>query len=309
MDYLTIGTKKVSRLCFGCEQLGLHNWGTVDEKELKASVRFAVERGINFFDTADVYGMGTSEKNLSDALGADINEVFIATKFGIRFANGKRYFDNSPEWIKEALEASLKRLNRDYIDLYIMHYWDKVTPFEVILSSLLSLQERGKIKRFGFSNLDSLEIENIFAQKSEVFSYEYSLVNRQHESVINSLISNAVFMAYGVLGQGILSGKYKSKFDFADDDRRASERYVNFHGEKLVKNLEIIDRLTIIAKKYNVGTAQVALRWVLDRYENSVGIVGIKTREQVEINTSIFDWKLTKEDLNTLDKISIDGTL
>jgi myo-inositol catabolism protein IolS len=306
MEYLNIDCGiSISRLCFGCEQLGLYNWGDLDEGDLSKAVAHAVDSGVNFFDTADVYGLGSSERNLSKFLGENLSNVIISTKFGVRFNQGQRYFDNSEVWINEALEGSLKRLGRDYIDIYIMHYWDEKTPLDEILDTLLKLQSSGKIRTFGFSNLVSEQIGTQFASKSSVFSYEFSLINTEKEEVIKKLVEHSVFMAYGALGQGILSGKYSGSQDFKSNDRRSSDKYVNFHGGKLQKNLEIVKRITIIARKYSVTPAQVALRWLMDKYQNSVVITGIKNVHQLNDNISIFKWKLDTEDMDTLNKLKL----
>lgn len=306
MEYIKIEPGlNVSRLCFGCEQLGLYNWGDLDEGALSKSVAYAVDSGVNFFDTADVYGLGSSERNLSKFLGENLTKVIISTKFGVRFNLSQRYFDNSEAWINQALDESLERLGRDYIDIYMMHYWDEITPLDDVLNTLIKLQNKGKIRTFGFSNLVSKQISSQFASKSGVFSYEYSLVKTEKERIIEKLIGNSVFMAYGVLGQGVLSGKYFDNQKFKDNDRRSSDKYVNFHGDKLQKNLEIVNRMIIIARKYEVTPAQVALRWVLDRYKNSVVIAGIKNVPQLRDNISIFNWKLDTEDTDTLNKLKL----
>lgn len=306
MEYLNIDCGiSISRLCFGCEQLGLYNWGELNEVDLSKSVEQAVDSGVNFFDTADVYGLGSSERNLSKFLGENLSKVIISTKFGVRFNNGERYFDNSETWINQALEESLKRLRRDYIDIYVMHYWDEITPLDDVLNVLLKLQSSGKIRTFGFSNLVSEQIDTQFALKSSVFSYEFSLINTEKEKIIEKLLEHSIFMAYGALGQGILSGKYSDSQEFKSNDRRSSNKYVNFHGDKLQKNLEIVNRITIIARKYNVTPAQVALRWLLDKYQNSVVIAGIKNVPQLKDNISIFNWKLDTEDMDTLNKLKL----
>lgn len=306
MEYINFDCGiEISRLCFGCEQLGLYNWGDLNESALSKSVAYAIDSGVNFFDTADVYGIGSSERNLSRYLGENISKVIISTKFGVRFNQSQRYFDNSETWINQALEESLKRLGRDYIDIYLMHYWDEKTPLDDVLNTLLKLQNAGKIRTFGFSNLLSEQIDSKFASSSSVFSYEYSLVNTEKERIIEKLIDHSVFMAYGALGQGILSGKYSDSQEFKPNDRRSSDKYVNFHGDKLQKNLEIVNRITIIARKYGVTPAQVALRWMVDRYENSVVITGIKNVSQLKDNISIFNWKLDTDDIDTLNKLKL----
>ena len=144
---------EVSALCMGGCPLGGYGWGDVSRQELVNAVKTAVENGINFFDTADTYGLGESERTLSEALGADKNNVGITTKFGVRVENGKTTYDNSREYIFSAVEGSLKRLGRDYIDLYQVHYRDGKTPLSDVAESLERLKEQGKIRYYGLSNI------------------------------------------------------------------------------------------------------------------------------------------------------------
>ena len=147
MEYITLKNSDlcVSRLCMGGCPMGGYGWGDVQENELIFAVHAAIDGGINFFDTADTYGLGQSEKTLAKALEGRRPDVVIATKFGVRRIDGKTVYDNSREWIEEALAGSLKRLNTDYIDLYQVHYFDGVTPIEEIVDSLEALKKKGYI--------------------------------------------------------------------------------------------------------------------------------------------------------------------
>jgi myo-inositol catabolism protein IolS len=299
-----------SRIGFGCEQLGMYNWGDVDQNELKSAICEALESGINYFDTADVYGLGDSERNLGVFLGSKRKKIHVITKFGVRFNGKQRYFDNSPKWINSAVEQSLKRLQTDYIDLYQLHFWDGITELDLILETLLRLKSSGKIRAFGFSNLaESLLLKNTeFINHVSSCSYEYSLAQKKNENTIMSFQKNMIFLAYGGLGQGILTGKYNKSSVFRDNDRRSSSRYENFFGDKLERNLAIVDVLKYISNCYNVSIASVALRYVIDSIPNSSIICGMKHRNQVQSNLEVFTFTLSQRELELLNNVSYEKT-
>ena len=155
--YVPALNKMVSRLGFGCCPMGGDGWGIADETDLIRAVHTALDYSINFFDTADIYGFGVSEKVLGRALKGKRDKVVIATKFGARREHDKTFYDNSLKWIKQALDLSLYRLQTGYIDLYQIHYWDKKTPIEEILNILSDLQKQGKILAFGVTNIDLVD--------------------------------------------------------------------------------------------------------------------------------------------------------
>ena len=213
------------------------------EADIINAVKTAVDTGINFFDTADTYGLGESERTLSEALGADLYNAVITTKFGVRVENGKTFYDNSREYIFKAVEESLKRLNRDYIDLYQVHYRDGKTSLSDVAESLEILKQQGKIKYYGLSNIhkeDMEELRKFTVNPFVSFQDEYSLACRKNENDMFCFRDefNMTPFTWGSLGQGILSGKYDKNCKFESNDRRSRDIYVNFHGEKLLKNLE-----------------------------------------------------------------------
>ncbi len=295
-----------SRIGFGCEQLGMYDWGDVDQNAIKMAIGEALESGINYFDTADVYGLGDSERNLGVFLGNKRKKIHIITKFGVRFKSKQRYFDNSPKWINSAIEQSLKRLKTDYIDLYQLHFWDGITELDLILETLLRLRDSGKIRAFGFSNLAySLLINKTeFINHFSSCSYEYSLAEKKNETTIMSLQKNMIFLAYGGLGQGILTGKYNRNSVFKNNDRRSSGRYANFFGNKLERNLAIVDVLKYISKCYNVSIPSVALRYIIDSISNSSIICGMKNRNQLQSNLEVFTFSLNQSELELLNNVS-----
>jgi aryl-alcohol dehydrogenase-like predicted oxidoreductase len=311
MEYDFIGRSdiKLSRLGFGCCPAGRHGWGRTDEEELIMAVKEALNEGVNLFDTADIYGLGVSETLLGKALGLRRNEVNIATKFGVRKGkDGRICYDNTPSWIKYALEQSLRRLNTDYIDIYQLHYWDRKTPFESIVDTLENARIEGKIRYYGICNsyLPHLNIKELHSGLVS-FSFEYSLANRNKESDIANMINKyqLIFISWGSLGQGILGGRYHEHSVFPQSDRRSRPVYVNYHGDKLIKNMDILKEMKKIQKNYcNKTLAQIAIRWVLDYLKSGIALVGIKTPDQIKENCGSFGWKLSCEDIKTMEELS-----
>ena len=300
----------VSALCMGGCPLGGYGWGNTQRQDLINAVKTAIDNGINFFDTADTYGLGESERTLAEALGGKINDAIITTKFGVRVENGKTFYDNSKEYIESALIKSLKRLNRDYIDLYQVHYRDGVTPLTDVAETLEKLKRQGKIRYYGLSNIHKEDEEELkaFGKNNPFVSFqdEYSLACRKNEK--DMLIFRDGYQmtpfTWGSLGQGILSGKYDKDCKFDSNDRRSREIYVNFHGEKLKKNLEIVEELKKLAEKYNKPVSAIAIRWILDYLNNSVVIAGIKSPKQALQNIEATLFTLTSEDVALLERVS-----
>lgn len=300
--------KKVARVGFGCCPMGLHDWGATDETELIRAVHAALDKGVNLFDTADIYGIGVSEKVLGKALKGRRHEAVITTKFGVRVMDGKTFYDNSSAWINQAVDSSLSRLQTDYIDLYQVHYWDGKTPFAKIFDTLRDLQKAGKILAFGVTNIDLVSagfVEPIESLAS--FSFEYGLSKRIHEPEIylNHDSLGLSFFSWGSLGQGILSGKYDSSSVLSENDRRRREVYRNFHGKKLANNLRIVDYMKEIVPHYkNKTLAQMAVRWILDQVPFSIALTGIKRESQLEDNVGALGWSIDHEHHSKLCELS-----
>lgn len=288
--------------------MGQYGWGDVQEKMLLDAVAAALDRGINFFDTADTYGLGTSERTLAKALGSRRNEVVIADKFGVRVENGRTFYDNSPEWIEKALTGSLDRLGTEYIDLYQIHYRDQVTPIGEVVETLERMKEKGYIRYYGLSNIhqDDLEELKIYRGRFVSFQDEYSLACRKNEEDILKAREQLIVtpMTWGSLGQGILSGKYDKDTVFGKDDRRSRDIYVNFHGDKLLKNLQIVESMKPVGEKYGKALAAVAIRFILDYIPESVVLCGAKNPGQIISNSEAADWKLELEDMEMLSRVS-----
>ena len=312
MEYITLKNSdlKVSRLCMGGCPMGGYGWGDVQERELIDAVHAALDNGVNIFDTADTYGFGQSERTLGKALGAKRKDVVIADKFGVRAGNGPTYYDNSPEYIREALELSLKNLGTDYIDIYQVHYRDEKTPLGIVIETLEELKKEGKIRYFGLSNIHEADFEELKPFKGQIVSVqdEYSLACRKNEKDLRTLSTNFEItpFTWGSLGQGILTGKYDKSSTFESNDRRSRDIYVNFHGDKLLKNLEIVESMKSIAEAHGKPVSAVAVRFILDWLEGSVVLVGAKRPDQILGNVEGLDWCLTNDELKTLDEVSRD---
>ena len=310
MDYTVIDKSdlKVSQLGFGCCPMGGHGWGKVDTDKIMEAVLVAIDNGVNFFDTADVYGLGESERILGASLKGQRNNAVIATKFGVRFDKyNKTYFDNSPEWIDCALNESLKRLNTDYIDLYQIHYRDNKTPLSEVIEAMERKKLEGKIRYYGFSNSFSNEITSHDVPEALIsFQAEYSLANRSNEEKIiaTKREKNLEFISWGSLAQGILSGKYNDSKSFSANDRRSRSTYMSFHGDNLRKNMLIVKEMKRISEYTGKLLPQIAIRWIIDYLGCSVVLTGVKHPDQIHQNIEAFGWHLKKNEIDSLDIIS-----
>lgn len=311
MEYIKIKNTDlvVSRLCMGGCPMGGYGWGKIEEKDLVEAVHSAIESGINIFDSADTYGLGKAEETLGYALGEDRKRVVIATKFGVRVENGKTFYDNSPLWIRSAIEGSLRRLRTDYIDLYQIHYRDGKTPISIVVDTLESLKKEGKIRYYGLSNIHVDDLQELEHYKGFFVSFqdEYSLACRKNENDILKISKNLDMtpLTWGSLGQGILTGKYDKNCCFGKDDRRSRDIYVNFHGEKLIKNLNIVGELKTIAHQIGKPVSAVAIRFILDYISDSIVLAGIKNPKQMEGNCEALGWKLDAGQIKKLNDVSL----
>lgn len=310
MEYVTLKNSdlNVSRFCMGGCPMGGYGWGNVQESELIDAVHAALGQGVNFFDTADTYGLGQSEITLGKALRNRRKDVVIASKFGVRVEGGNTTYDNSPAWIEAALSASLKRLGTDYIDLYQVHYRDGVTPIALVVETLEKLKKQGKIRYYGLSNIHQADMDELRPYTGNFVSFqdEYSLACRKNEHDIRQISAELQMtsLTWGSLGQGILTGKYDRGTVFGKDDRRSRDIYVNFHGEKLEQNLRIVEVLRAVAEKHEKTLAACAIRWILDTLPDSIVIAGVKRPAQLESNIGAMGWNLNREELERLNAVS-----
>lgn len=288
--------------------MGGHGWGIVQEKDLIDAVHTALDQGVNFFDTADTYGLGQSELTLGRALEGRRDKAVIASKFGVRVENHQTFYDNSPQWIRTGCENSLKRIHTDYIDLYQIHYRDGRTPIGEVVETLEDLRREGKIRYFGLSNLSMKDFNELESYRGRFVSLQnqYSLACRDQEMQTMELCCKLDLspLTWGSLGQGILTGKYDASVSFASDDRRSRAIYTNFHGEKLLKNLGIVEAMRPIAASYGKPLSALAVRFILDYLPHSVVLCGVKRPEQIRNNAESLGWHLRQKDIDLLDYIS-----
>ena len=310
METITLkGTSRpVSRLCIGGCPAGEYGWGNVSHEEIQRAMLCAVDTGVTFFDTADTYGLGRSEETLGEVLAARRSEVSIATKFGVRIENGKTFYDNSPAYIEQALAASLRRLRTDHIDLFQVHYLDGVTPIPTMMDALLRHKRAGDILAIGLSNITEADVPAFLPYRDEIASFQnhFSLAHRVDEPAMRSIAKQLELapLTWGSLGQGILTGKYGADVHFESNDRRSRTIYDNFYGEKLQKNLRIVDVMRPIASAHQVPVASVAVRWILDELPDSVVITGVKSPRQAEENALAMTFALSDDERAALNDVS-----
>jgi aryl-alcohol dehydrogenase-like predicted oxidoreductase len=306
MKQRTLGSEglTVSELGLGC--MGMSEfYGTADEDEAIATIHRALELGVNFLDTADMYGPFTNEKLVGRALDGRREEVVLATKFGIaRGESGERLgVRGDADYIRQACDASLRRLGTDHIDLYYQHRVDKETPIEETVGAMAELVQAGKVRYLGLSEASPQTIERGHAvHPITALESEYSLWTRDPEDEVLPTVRELGigFVAYSPLGRGFLSGRIRSVDDLVEGDFRRN--HPRFQGENFQRNLELADAVRAIADEKGVTPAQLALAWVLSRGEDIVPIPGTKRRTYLEENVGAVDIELTDDDLARLEE-------
>ena len=296
---------EVSELGLGC--MGMSEfYGTADEKESISTIRRALELGVSFIDTADMYGPFTNEKLVGKAIGDRREEVVLATKFGnVRAPSGERLgVRGDPEYVREACEASLERLGVDYIDLYYQHRVDLDTPIEETVGAMKGLVEAGKVRFVGLSEAAPQTIRRAHAvHPISALQSEYSLFTRDVEDEILPTVRELGigFVAYSPLGRGFLSGSWKSVEDLPENDTR-SARFPRFAKANFEKNLELAERVREIAAEKGATPGQLALAWLLAQGDDIVPIPGTRRRKYLEENASASDLTLAPEDLARIEE-------
>jgi len=300
MEYRPLGSLKVSLVGIGCNNFG---WRT-DAAGSAAVVDAALDAGINFFDTADVYGAGQSEEFLGKALKGRRDKAIIATKFGMKMGEGKE--GARPEYIRQALEASLQRLKIDTIDLYQIHFPDPNTPIEDTLQVLNDAVKAGKVREIGCSNFSAEQMRAARATSGPRYfasvQNDYSLMKRDAEADVlpECSRSGVAFLPYFPLANGLLTGKYRKGRPFPD-----SSRGKDAFGPRVFtpENMERVEALIAFAESRNHSLLELGFSWLTARPEVCSVIAGAKTPDQVRANSNAASWKLTSRDLAEIDRI------
>jgi aryl-alcohol dehydrogenase-like predicted oxidoreductase len=312
MDMIKLGGSglEVSPIAFGTWQLSAA-WGGFDEAEATAAIRFARERGINFFDTAQAYGFGESERALGRALRDDLDhrrdEVVIATKGGVRIdEDDARVRDSSPMWLRDGVERSLEALGVDYIDLYQVHWPDPKVSFQETGEVLQQMVDEGKIRHVGVSNFGPGQIDELSRTRPvETLQPPYAMLRREIEADILPYCAehDIGVLVYGPLAHGLLTGTMSAGHQFAEGDWRG--RLSEFRGEDLARNVAVVAELKRFAQARGHTVSQLAIAWTLANPAVHVSIVGSRSQRHVEESLGAVDVKLSPDDLAEIDGILV----
>ncbi|MDM7929059.1 aldo/keto reductase [Blastomonas fulva] len=306
MIYRKLGGLEVSALGLGCMPMagiGPAMYGKADHRESIATLERAMELGVTFFDTAEVYGPYVNEELLGQAIRGRRERLVIATKFGFRLADGKvTGVDSSPDNVRRACEGSLKRLGVDTIDLYYQHRVDPDVPIEETVGAMARLVEEGKVRFLGLSEAGADTIRRAHATHPiAALQSEYSLWERGVEEDILPLCQDLGigFVPYSPLGRGFLTGQFSKRSDLPEGDYRLNDP--RYSEENFASNMVIVDAVKTIAAAHSVSPAQIALAWLLAQGDDVVPIPGSKRRATLEDSMAAVNVKLSAADLDALD--------
>ena len=309
MKYKKLGKTGVNLSAIGLGCMGMSAaYGVADEKESLKTLPRAVELGINFWDTADVYGNGANEELLSKVLAEKRNQIFIATKFGFRlrnsqgnvFAGSESYVDASPKYVRQAVEKSLKRLNIETIDLYYAHRVDPTIPVEETVDAMARLVKEGKVRYLGLSECSAESLRRACAiHPISAVESEYSLLTRDVEKEILPLTKElgATLVPFSPLGRGLVTNTINVNTLSENDFRKHLPRYSGIYWEN---NQKLAVEFSEIAESKGITPAQLALAWILAQSENIIPIPGTKRIKYLEENIKAVDVNLSTEDINSI---------
>jgi aryl-alcohol dehydrogenase-like predicted oxidoreductase len=306
MDQRQLGSQGLVVPALGLGCMGMSDfYAGRDDAESIATVHRALDLGMVFLDTADVYGPLTNEQLVGRAIKGRRHEVILATKFGnVRGADGSwKGVNGRPEYVRQACDASLKRLGTDHVDLYQQHRVDPATPIEETVGAMADLVRAGKVRYLGLSEASPASIRRAHATHPiSSVQTEYSLWTRDPEAdVLPTCRSLGIgFIAYSPLGRGFLTGRFTKPEDLPPDDYR--RHHPRFQGEHFTKNLELVDRLAGLAREKGCTPAQLVLAWLLAQGSTIVPIPGTKKRKYLEENAGAAELALTTEDVRRIEE-------
>jgi aryl-alcohol dehydrogenase-like predicted oxidoreductase len=311
MQKRTLGSQglEVSAIGLGC--MGMSEfYGSADEDEAIRTIHRALDLGVTFLDTADMYGPFTNERLVGRAIAGRRDEVVLATKFGNeRLEDGTRVgINGSPEYVRSACDASLQRLGVDHIDLYYQHRVDQTVPIEETVGAMAELVAQGKVRHLGLSEAAPATIRRAHATAPiTALQTEYSLWTRDPEEEILPTVRELGigFVAYSPLGRGFLTGRFSTPDDFDEGDFRRN--HPRFQGGNFERNLELVERVREIAEEKGCTPGQLALAWVLARGEDIVPIPGTKHVKYLQENVAALEVQLSEADLRRLDEAAPHG--
>ncbi|WDH96606.1 aldo/keto reductase [Paenibacillus urinalis] len=291
----------VSSIGLGMMGMSPGTYGTINDEESIKTVHWALDLGVTLLDTADTYGNGHNEELLGKALKGRREQAIVATKF--TFGPNWEFIGGHPDYVKKAIDESLRRLNLDYIDLYYQHRVDPNVPIEETVGAMADLVKAGKVRYLGLSEADPANIRRAHSvHPISALQTEYSLWSRDVEEEILPTVKELgiTFVAYSPLSRGFITGELRNFEDFKADDMR--QYLPRFQGENFQKNVDIVDKLKEIAQEKNCSVAQLAIAWTISK--GAVPIPGTKRRTYLEENVGAIEIELTTEDLKRIDGVS-----
>lgn len=306
MRYTMLGKTelKVSQATIGTWAIGGAGWGDVNKKESMEAIETMIERGVNLIDTAPFYGLGESEKIVGEVIRDKRDDIVLLTKAGTGWdEKGVPFKRSDYKSILKDCEESLQRLKTDYIDLYLIHWPDEVTPIEEMMDAMNKLKQDGKIRFIGASNFSKEEVlESEKYVSFDVLQHPYSMVAQDFRELLTWAHKNNIgTMSYGSLGAGILIGSIREMPKFSEDDMRLNF-YDYFKEPKFSKVMQLVKRLDVYAEKYNVPVSQVTINWNTQSGFLDTILMGVRNKKEAEENCAAFEWKLEQEDVESITK-------
>jgi aryl-alcohol dehydrogenase-like predicted oxidoreductase len=316
MEYRPFGRTglEVSAIGFGCWEIG-GGYGRIEEADFVRAVDRALDLGINCFDTAEGYGMGASERALGQALGRRREEAIVVTKFGMNYRDMPNLRDSRRERVLASIDKSLENLGTDWVDVFLVHWPDRNTPFDETMHALEEVVRSGKVRFVGVSNFKPEEIEDCMrARRVDVVQYGWNLFDRRMQRDVLPLCEEhgIGFMAYGSLAYGLLTGAFSEQTSFGADDWRSraggkmgSIKLFDhlFGSECFPRNLRVVAELKALAARHGRSLPQLALRWATANPVVSTALVGCRTVSEVEDNVRALEWSISEADVAEIDAI------